>query len=75
MKLEELNDSCTGYKILISAIFWRGNPYKVLQQGLKKNYSLYISSAILNELEEKLRIKFGLPQDKIEEQYSFRAYL
>ncbi|MEK6984198.1 MAG: putative toxin-antitoxin system toxin component, PIN family [Nanoarchaeota archaeon] len=53
--------------ILISAIFWRGNPYKILQQGLKKNYSLYLSSAILNELEEKLRIKFGLPQDKIEE--------
>ena len=51
--------------ILISALFWRGNPYKVVSNALEKRYSLYLSDEILNELEEKLRIKFEFPEDKI----------
>ncbi|MEK6876944.1 MAG: putative toxin-antitoxin system toxin component, PIN family [Nanoarchaeota archaeon] len=51
--------------ILISAIFWRGNPYEVVRNALKKKYSLYLSTEILNELEEKLRIKFKFPEDNI----------
>ena len=51
--------------ILISAIFWRGTPYKVVLNALKKKYSLYLSPKILNELEEKLRVKFKFPEDKI----------
>ena len=51
--------------ILISALFWRGNPYNVVLNALKKKYVLYLSQEILNELEEKLRIKFRFPEDKI----------
>ena len=53
--------------ILISAIFWRGNPYKVALNALKKKYSLYLSNEILNELEEKLSLKFKFPEDKIKD--------
>ena len=53
--------------ILISSIFWRGNPYKVVLNVLKKKYSLCLSNEILDELEEKLRIKFKFPEDKIKE--------
>lgn len=51
--------------ILISAIFWRGNPYRVVRNALKKKYSLYLSTEILNELEEKLKVKFKFPEDNI----------
>lgn len=51
--------------ILISAIFWRGNPYKVILNAFKKKYSLYLSTEILKELEEKLSLKFKFPEDKI----------
>src|SRR3989338_8247037 len=51
--------------ILISALFWRGNPYNVVLNALKKKYVLYLSQEILNELGEKLRIKFKFPEDKI----------
>lgn len=51
--------------ILISAIFWRGLPYKVVLNALKKKYSLCLSTEILNEFEEKLSLKFKFPEDKI----------
>ncbi len=51
--------------ILISSIFWRGLPYEVTLNALKKNYSLCLSTKILNELEEKLNLKFKFPEEKI----------
>lgn len=51
--------------ILISSIFWRGLPYEVILNALKGKYSLYLSTEILNELEEKLNLKFKFPEDKI----------
>ena len=53
--------------ILISGILWRGSPYRVLLNALNKKYSLFLSPKILNEVEEKLRIKFKLQEDKIAE--------
>ena len=53
--------------VLISAIFWRGAPYKIIVNALKKKYSLCLSTEILNELEEKLRLKFKFPENKIED--------
>src|SRR3989338_5372606 len=53
--------------VLISAIFWRGSPYKVLLSALKKEYQFYLSSAILGELKEKLTAKFRYPEDKTKE--------
>jgi len=61
--------------ILISAVFWRGSPYKVVLNALKSKYSLYLSHQILDEIEEKLRVKFKFPDDKIQEHIEIlRAY-
>ncbi len=54
--------------ILISAIFWRGNPYKVVRGGIKRDYVLCLSKPILAELKEKLTEKFDLPSEQIDEQ-------
>ncbi len=54
--------------IIISAIFWSGKPYQVIMNGLKGNYQLVTSPEIVDEVLSKLRNKFQLPEDKIEEQ-------
>ena len=53
--------------ILISSIFWRGSPYKVVLNAIRKKYYLYLSGEILDELEEKLSLKFKFPEDKIKD--------
>ncbi len=54
--------------IIISAIFWSGKPYQVIVNGLKGEYQLLTSPEIVDEVLSKLRNKFELPEDKIEEQ-------
>ena len=54
--------------IIISAIFWSGKPYQVVVNGLKGDYQLVTSPEIVDEVLSKLRNKFQLPEDKIEEQ-------
>ncbi|MFA4819814.1 MAG: putative toxin-antitoxin system toxin component, PIN family [Candidatus Aenigmatarchaeota archaeon] len=54
--------------IIISAIFWSGKPYQVIVNGLKGDYQLVTSPEIVDEVLNKLRNKFHLPEDKIEEQ-------
>lgn len=51
--------------VLISSIFWRGPPYKVVKAGLEGKYRPVISTPILEELADKLRGKFEVPEDKI----------
>jgi putative PIN family toxin of toxin-antitoxin system len=53
--------------ILISGIFWRGNPYKILRMCLQNELSLIISPAILEELQDVLRTekKFKLKENDI----------
>ena len=46
--------------IVISSIFWRGNPYKVMKFGFEKRCLLVISPGIIKEIEDKLRSKFNL---------------
>ncbi len=53
--------------ILISALFWRGTPYRVVLSALQGKYSLCLSRSILLELEEKLKLKFKFPQSKIKD--------
>jgi len=54
--------------IIISATFWSGKPYQVIVNGLKGDYKLVTSPEIVDEVLSKLRNKFQLPEDKIEEQ-------
>jgi putative PIN family toxin of toxin-antitoxin system len=53
--------------ILVSGIFWRGNPYKILQTCFQNKLSLIISPAILEELQDVLRTekKFELTKNDI----------
>ncbi|MCK4613489.1 MAG: putative toxin-antitoxin system toxin component, PIN family [Thermoplasmata archaeon] len=51
--------------ILISAFFWEGNERKVLQRCRTGEYQSITSPEILEELEEVLRKKFQVPDEKI----------
>ncbi len=53
--------------IFISALFWKGAPYEVLKAGLDGKFTLLISTAILRELEERLKNKFHFPDDDTNE--------
>ncbi len=53
--------------IIISSIFWRGKPYKVIRRGIIGDYQLVTSLEILDEVVDKLRNKFQFPEEKIED--------
>ena len=52
--------------VIISAIFWRGSPYRVMKKALQRDFILVISPDILEEVSERLKYKFNLPRDEIE---------
>ena len=49
--------------IIISSVFWRGNPYEVIRRGILGEYQLIISAKILGEVIDKLRNKFQFPEE------------
>ena len=53
--------------IIISSVFWRGNPYEVIRRGILGGYKLVISAEILDEVVDKLRNKFQFPEESIQE--------
>ena len=53
--------------ILISSVFWRGNPYEMVRKGILGEYKLIISAEILDEVVGKLRNKFKFPEENIQE--------
>ncbi|MBI2558081.1 putative toxin-antitoxin system toxin component, PIN family [Candidatus Woesearchaeota archaeon] len=53
--------------IIISSVFWRGNPYEVVRRGILGEYQLVISAEILDEVVDKLRNKFKFPEENIQE--------
>ena len=52
--------------IIISSVFWRGNPYEVVRKGILGEYQLVISAEILDEVVDKLRNKFKFPEESIQ---------
>ncbi|MDP3729009.1 MAG: putative toxin-antitoxin system toxin component, PIN family [bacterium] len=56
--------------IFISALFWRGNPHKIISLALEKKIYVYTSSEILVELEKVLRRDFDEDSEVIERQIS-----
>lgn len=52
--------------MLISALFWRGNEYKVLRKAFEGEFELLTSQAIIAELEGVLSKKFGAPKGWVE---------
>lgn len=53
--------------IIISSIFWRGAPYKLMKRGFKGEFELVISPEIIEEVIDRLQNKFDVPQEKIKE--------
>ena len=53
--------------IIISSVFWIGNPYEVIRRGILGGYKLVISAEILDEVVDKLRNKFQFPEESIQE--------
>ncbi|MCS4541418.1 MAG: putative toxin-antitoxin system toxin component, PIN family [Euryarchaeota archaeon] len=53
--------------ILISSIFWRGNPYRILKKCFEKKVKLVISKEILDEVGRILirEKKFRLNKDDV----------
>ena len=52
--------------VIISAIFWRDSPYRVMRKALQRDFILVISPDILEEVSERLKHKFNLPREEIE---------
>ena len=48
--------------IFISALFWKGAPYDILQAGLEGRFTIVTSEDILMELEGRLKHKFHFPE-------------
>jgi len=53
--------------IIISSIFWGGNPHEVVRRGIIGDYQLVASAEILDEVANKLRTKFKFPEESIQE--------
>lgn len=47
--------------VIISALFWKGAPYRVLQEGLRGAFLILSSQEILDETLDRLVHKFGFP--------------
>ena len=53
--------------IIISSVFWKGNPHEVVRRGILREYQLVTSAEILGEVANKLRTKFKFPEESIQE--------
>lgn len=53
--------------IIISSVFWKGNPHEVVRRGILGEYQLVASVEILDEVADKLRVKFKFPEESIQE--------
>lgn len=51
--------------ILISSIFWSGNPYKIIQKGISQEIILFTSNKIIDELNLALKRDFHLEEQEI----------
>ncbi len=51
--------------IFVSSVFWRGNPYKIVQLALDKKIKVITSLEILKELEKVLKRDFEESEDFI----------
>ncbi len=53
--------------IIISSIFWKGNPHEVVRKGILGEYKLVVSAEILDEITNKLRSKFQFHEKGIQD--------
>ena len=53
--------------ILVSSIFWSGNPYKIIQKGINQDIIIFTSNDIISELKRVLKRDFHLEEQEIED--------
>ena len=53
--------------VIISSIFWRGTTYLIMKYGFERRYVIVTSPGIIDEVVDKLRNKFNVPENKIQE--------
>ncbi len=53
--------------IIISSVFWKGNPHEVVRKGILGEFQMVMSAAIMEEITDKLRNKFKFPETGIQE--------
>jgi len=53
--------------ILISSVFWSGNPYKIVQKAIDQEILIFVSDDILNEARSILRRDFEIEEQEIED--------
>ena len=53
--------------ILISSIFWSGNPYSIIQKGIEQEILIFTSEDILQELKNVLERDFEVSSTEIED--------
>lgn len=51
--------------ILVSSIFWSGNPYRVVQKGVNQDIIIFTSSKLVDELKTVLKRDFHLEDQEI----------
>src|SRR3989344_7774513 len=54
--------------VLVSSIFWLGNPHKIVELAIDKKIEVYTSPAILAELENVLKRDFEEDEELVERQ-------
>ena len=60
--------------IYISAVFWEGNPYKIIQKAINQEIAVYISQAIIAEIKRVLSRDFGFDAQEIDDVIDARGY-
>ncbi len=53
--------------ILISSIFWRGPPYRLMKKVINGEVLLFISLPIVKEVKKVLLRDFNVPMEKVQE--------
>jgi len=53
--------------IIVSSIFWSGNPYRIVQKGVNQEIIIFTSDELLNELRTVLKRDFSLDEQEIED--------
>ncbi len=51
--------------ILLSSIFWSGNPYKIIQRAVNQEILIFVSHQILDELRRILKRDFKIDEQEI----------
>ena len=53
--------------ILVSSVFWSGNPHKIVKKGIQQEIFIFTSPQIVNELKKVLQRDFNVGEQEIDD--------